>query len=379
MSQGSADTISDISLTMSVPHGFRVAQDLISFPRLAGTPIVIELQFETVPNTSWPSLTALATANYKNAKGEPRVTRCEIPLPFSMVARVVGSTKEPSIMFTLHTDEQPVHLPTLYKDMASLLPEDTANMVGFQYSNGEDAKIIASKNAGRYRIQADSFAAMAHLTDDFTERLRQHHGAHTKFSFQEEMPIKEYLGLIEEHHSMRMSLGASKELLAERSHQFRAIQKRLLIRFKERNPAPIDCLDKLLEGTYDEILELASLHEQQQHELAELASRLGCGTRLFVLLLRFRFDLDEENYHALLCHFAPNSVDNYEQGWEERVNASILFLLRTSMAKPGKAGEGAVTTHNPTLLVDVSKLKRHVQLIVDRLGKGLRPIKSEEK
>ena len=62
MSQGSADTISDISLTMSVPHGFRVAQDLISFPRLAGTPIVIELQFETVPNTSWPSLTALATA-----------------------------------------------------------------------------------------------------------------------------------------------------------------------------------------------------------------------------------------------------------------------------------------------------------------------------
>lgn len=47
-----------------------------------------------------------------------------------------------------------------------------------------------------------------------------------------------------------------KELLAQRAAQFRTIQKRLLTRFKDKTPAPLQNLDTLLEGTYRQVWHL---------------------------------------------------------------------------------------------------------------------------
>ena len=42
-------------------------------------------------------------------------------------------------------------------------------------------------------------------------------------------------------------------MLAQRSQQFRAIQRRLLTRFKDKTPAPLANLDTLLDGTYRQV------------------------------------------------------------------------------------------------------------------------------
>ena len=39
-------------------------------------------------------------------------------------------------------------------------------------------------------------------------------------------------------------------MLEERAQQFRAIQRRLLTRFKDKTPSPLANLDTLLDGTY---------------------------------------------------------------------------------------------------------------------------------
>lgn len=54
---------------------------------------------------------------------------------------------------------------------------------------------------------------------------------------------------------MQLRLNAEKyqELLSERAVQFRAIERRLLTRFKEKTPAPLQHLDTLLEGTFREV------------------------------------------------------------------------------------------------------------------------------
>jgi len=44
-----------------------------------------------------------------------------------------------------------------------------------------------------------------------------------------------------------------KELLEQRSAQFRAIQRRLLTRFKDKTPSPLAYLDTLLEGTFRQV------------------------------------------------------------------------------------------------------------------------------
>ena len=44
-----------------------------------------------------------------------------------------------------------------------------------------------------------------------------------------------------------------RQMLEERAAQFRAIQKRLLTRFKDKTPAPLANLDTLLNGTYTQV------------------------------------------------------------------------------------------------------------------------------
>ena len=55
-------------------------------------------------------------------------------------------------------------------------------------------------------------------------------------------------------------MAGSLVLLGQRATQYRAVQKRLLVRFKDRNPAPMTHLDTLLEDTYSQLLEVG---EQQ--------------------------------------------------------------------------------------------------------------------
>jgi hypothetical protein len=65
--------------------------------------------------------------------------------------------------------------------------------------------------------------------------------------------------------------------LAQRAHQFRSIQKRLLVRFKDRNPAPLQHLDVLLEGTFQQLNALGTLMEACQKDLKGAADRLSAG------------------------------------------------------------------------------------------------------
>lgn len=47
--------------------------------------------------------------------------------------------------------------------------------------------------------------------------------------------------------------------LVQRATQFRAVQRRLLTKFKDKTPTPLTNLDNLLEGTYKQILHITDL------------------------------------------------------------------------------------------------------------------------
>lgn len=50
-----------------------------------------------------------------------------------------------------------------------------------------------------------------------------------------------------------MSAEKCKEVLEQRAQQFRMIQKRLLTKFKDKTPSPLQNLDTLLEGTFRQV------------------------------------------------------------------------------------------------------------------------------
>lgn len=57
------------------------------------------------------------------------------------------------------------------------------------------------------------------------------------------------------NYSLQLRINGEKleELLSERAVQFRAIQRRLLTRFRDKTPAPLQHLDTLLDGTYKQV------------------------------------------------------------------------------------------------------------------------------
>ena len=63
--------------------------------------------------------------------------------------------------------------------------------------------------------------------------------------------------------------------------------------------------------------------EEAQAKLGFHATRLSAGTRLILLLLRLRFQLDAEDMATLSAHLTPLVDDSSEQGWEERTDGHV--------------------------------------------------------
>ena len=113
--------ITDVSVTVTTPRGIMTSQDFLRVPRLSsgqGTPIVVVLSFAATGECMPPTLSATVVASYTNAAGEPRTHACEVALPLALIARVVPSARDPAFKCTLDSNKPPVHVPTLYQEMA---------------------------------------------------------------------------------------------------------------------------------------------------------------------------------------------------------------------------------------------------------------------
>lgn len=66
------------------------------------------------------------------------------------------------------------------------------------------------------------------------------------------------------------------------------------------------------------------------------------------------------------------------QGWEESVDAAVSHLLKTCLSRSPKDQAISLSTGPLTIPKDTSRLKKHITLLCDRLGKGGRLSLSSE-
>ena len=60
------------------------------------------------------------------------------------------------------------------------------------------------------------------------------------------MPALDLMEAIDKHFAYRTEIKALRKILEDRSYQLRIIQKKLLSRFKDKNPSALNNLDFLL-------------------------------------------------------------------------------------------------------------------------------------
>ncbi|XP_074801462.1 protein PTHB1 isoform X5 [Natator depressus] len=258
-------------------------------------------------------------------------------------------------------------------DFADQSDEDQVNVLGFQFLTGSRITLLASKTSQRYRLQSEQLEDLWLITKELTFRLEEHFKKQNSkdftCTFSGSVPLQEYFELIDRHFELRLNAEKFEELLSERAIQFRAIERRLLTRFKDKTPAPLQHLDTLLEGTYRQIIALADAAEENQTNMFQAFTKLKSATQLLIMLISLWQKLSTDQVAILEAAFLPLMQDTQELGWEESVDAAISHLLRTCLSKSSK--EQALTlTSQLSIPKDTSRLKKHITLLCDRLAKG---------
>jgi Bardet-Biedl syndrome 9 protein len=72
------------------------------------------------------------------------------------------------------------------------------------------------------------------------------------------------------------------------------IQKRLLNRFKDKNPSPLNNLDFLLNHTYEQIIEMALKIEEHKNASKIVSQKLACSLEVVLLLIRVKACLPQD-------------------------------------------------------------------------------------
>ena len=108
--------------------------------------------------------------------------------------------------------------------------------------------------------------------------------------------------------------------------------------------------------------------EAAQGEVRAAANRLSCGTQVLLLLVRFKYEMEQADLDVLQQYLSPSVNDDAEQGWEECTDAALVYLLRTLLAKNARdAGGAAAAIAMPK---DTSKLKKHLLAVFEKLPKS---------
>lgn len=402
----SGGNLSNIQVMLRLPSFAVVRESSFVVSSLEGsteTPVIIPVQVFVKPDILPETLQGVATAVYTIDGNEPRSVESVFELPLSLVCRLSSPQarhKQGNFKLTIDTNKDPCQLKPLFSDMLSQFADEveanhvtgaTANSVMcFQYwcsdvkankatdlqfqkeSLPMDVSIWVSKNAGRYRIQSSSLPALWLVVYTLSERLRRWFEAKGDvglvLGYTEDPPIRDFFAVVDSHFYARCRLLELRAELNDRAHQYRIIEKRLLVRFKDRNPSPLNRLDVLMEDTHRMVMEVSQAIEAAQSELRDTANCLSCVVSLLNLLISLRFELSEEDSTILQACLSPVVDDNDEVGWEEQVDAALAHLLRTSLAKSGKAT--AEQQQSISMQRDTAKFRRHLTLVVDRLSKG---------
>uniref|UniRef100_A0A671VQY4 Bardet-Biedl syndrome 9 n=1 Tax=Sparus aurata TaxID=8175 RepID=A0A671VQY4_SPAAU len=329
--------------------------------------------FSAFLNGRYPpaDLTGDVTVSYSSPTGVPRVLQSRFSLPLGLVCVPSSPAKTTKFKITVDTNQAPV-------DLDSIFPEDKdGNSLAFQFLSGAKVTVLASKTSQRYRIQSDSFEDMWLVVKELVRRFDRHFSKlgvkDFKKSFSGPLPLQEYFLSVDHHFQLRVSAQQYQDLLSERAVQFRAIQRRLLTRFKDKTPAPLQNLDTLLDATYSQVMALAEAAEENRALLEEAFVRLRSATHLLVLLMSLWQGLTPDQTAILEATLLPLLQDTPQLGWEESCDAAVSHLLRSCLSRSSKdQATSLAQAGGPVLGLprDTARLKKHITLLCDRIGKG---------
>lgn len=354
------DLAKNVCIHVSTPENIECIDSPLFIPVLKSTtPAVTTLKFLTKPDLPCNSLYSQINLTYF-INELPRTATTSFELPFFQACYQVKLQKEADYKITIGIKDPVSGLSEIFPDFNM----ETPNALSVKYFDGSHCTAILGKSGERCRLQGSSFHSLWLMTSQFITRLSRQN-----LSFDEALPLQDFFSTIDKHFESRKNVQQCEQDLGKLTEQYTAIEKRLLVRFKDKNPAALNNLDYLLQLIHSQVAAAADNLEQAQQELLITAQQLSCCVSLILELLRMRFDLDDKNIEIMSSIISPH-IQNYDCGWEECTNAALTCLLRTKLAKSAKETGAAQT--DLLMPANTEKLKKHLTIVFDRISKGAR-------
>lgn len=377
--------IKDITISVHVPEPLSAEASPRTISGMKGgtgrqTPVVIQLKIYPGDHCLPSDRMLNISASYSTASGEPRISHCEVQLPLCLFGSLVPPVKNAAFKITLDTNRDAPQLVSVFEDIFAASSENymevnaNVNVMSFKYFSGQVVTTIVSKNAGRYRIQSDTNGAMWLTLQELRERLHAYYSASEEASDQGEatafrinlsapVPLEHLFEAIDKHFD-------NVEYLSTlHGKRFRAVQKRLLVRFKDRKPEHLSHLEALLDDTYDEIIECCNKIDEATEAMLDKGREVTHNCHLFLSLLQCQFDLADKQV-AFLRKFINPQVEHNQDGytWEEYTESSLTYLLKVHLTKSQK---DTISFGGVSKMQGTNKLKKLISAVCERFSRGI--------
>ncbi|XP_060529140.1 protein PTHB1 isoform X3 [Cylas formicarius] len=316
-----------------------------------------------------PSLLVTVTATVISTLGVPRSLTRNVMLPANFLLDSCDPEKECEHKITLTTTHSHVPLNTLFSEYANEPTSQVSKSFALKNNTGAVGTILLAKSSERYRLQSNSLASLSLLVEQLIWRLRKCQGNRDDFriSFNPDLPVDELFEYVRRHFDCKKNVSLLQNDLSQLSAQQRLIQKRLISKFKSKDPATLKNLELLLNDTHSDIVEATEKLENEIGNLSNAQVRLSCVLHLVRQLLSL-LDLDADLLGMINSTFCSEVYDIDTQAWEDVVDASLSYLLRTVLAKTEK--DKLRAPHSSFEEVkDITKLQKHLAHVLERLPK----------
>ncbi|ENN80476.1 hypothetical protein YQE_03081, partial [Dendroctonus ponderosae] len=331
-----------------------------------------------------PSLIVEVKVSVINTFGVPRALTRFTLLPSSLILEAAGAEKENKHKITLTTDQPPRALASLFEEYCD--SQASPNAIGFKGASGNRATILVAKHSEKYRLQSDTVTMLPVLIELLLARLKKNCGPDCKVFFSSPLPASDIFNYANEHFIAKSRVkelqvsanttndwkslnfaGFLQENLCQLTAQFRLIQKRLIAKYRAKNPISLKPLELLLGDTYTDISEITDKLECELENLAKAQSDLACALYLAKQLIDL-LHVDKDLMSMISSLFCTNVKDLDIQAWEDVMDASFCYLLRTLLAKTEKDRLRAPHTSFDEVK-DLAKFEKHLGQVLERLPK----------
>jgi len=370
-----------------------------------------------------------------------RSATATLQCPISLLCRVCPPIKKiPPYKVTIDSNRPPASLASLFPDLLKPPPHIVSNEILTRVSTGastvlsvlfdsttgeenspaggepvegvDNATILVSKTgSGRYRIQASSPSALALVISTFIDRMTRFYapgGAGSNallfndgsknenpdpsfskpflLSISDPVTVDGAVEAIEKHLAARRELLAATTALEYRALEVRLVTKRILVRFKDKTPSPLNRLDMIAEISHENVLKAGRDLQRKQRALSQAGDEVTGHLLLLMTLLVVKHSeqLGEKGEKLIRSSLGLiPGVSSWDlnagpdmPGWEECTEAALASLLKGGGGGGGGAqssalqGSSSINSSSGKVPDDATKLKRYLLVLVDRLSKG---------